>query len=180
LVEYRTACVSTRQTFDALGRVAAIQQSLNGVSIELQLAYDDGRRLSDLRLPGGTATVHYTWDARGGPASVEIGHRPPARFQYLDPDRVCLLHLGNGVIEQSQADPVDGRPVSRRWLRDGEGLGQRSYEYDPGGQCLRDSSRTYAYDALGRLISARCLERQQVWTYQYDAMGHCTPWQTSR
>lgn len=167
VVEYRTAFVSTRQFFDQCGRVAALCQTLDGVAIWMRLAYDRAGRLSELSLPGGT--LHYQWDVRGRPARVSFAGSEVARFEYDDANRICRMTLANGVVEETAADGIDGRPLTRCWTRNGEVLEHRQYTYDTAGKLLSDGEREYRYDALGRLATAWYVGRGPAWNYHYDA-----------
>ena len=85
----RTAQVTTCWRYDAAGRTAAIEQALNGVTLRVELAYDEAGRLAAMRLPGGEGELCYTWDDRGRPLAVTLpgstplpggtlqGRRPP-------------------------------------------------------------------------------------------------------
>ncbi len=170
VAEYRTALVSTRQRSDRWGRVTAICQTLNGVAIEMRLAYDAASRLRELCLPGGT--IRYEWDAKGRPAQVSFEDRMVARFEYDDAEKTCRAFLANGVVEESVADRIDSRPLARRWTRNGEVLERLEYAYDPAGKILGDGEREYRYDDLGRLAAARCLDTGNEWCYRYDALDN--------
>ncbi len=136
--------------------MTALRQTLDGVAIEMQLAYDAASRLRELRLPGGT--IRYEWDAKGRPAQVCFEDQVVTRFEYDDAKKTCRVFLANGVVEETVADRIDSRPLARRWTRNGDVLEQCEYAYDPAGKILGDGEREYQYDDLGRLAAARCLD----------------------
>ena len=174
VVEARTALVSTVQTFDADGRVVATRQTLGGVTLEARSEFDESGRLARLYLPGGDCPVRYEWDARGRPALVALGERVIARFEYEDERRVAHLRCANGVLETTEADPVDRRPVRRRVLRDDRTLLEREYVYSPAGQVVDDGDRSYEYDPLGRLVAAEDRREGGRWRYRYDGRDNRT------
>ena len=172
VVEARTASVSTRQRFHPDGRVAAVRQTYRGVPLELRLEYDDAGRLAEVRLPGGGPPIRYSWDEKGRPRDVALGERALARFYYLEGRGRTRVRLANGVIEDSDADPVDRRPVSWRVLRGARPLLERAYAYDPEGRPAGDGARLYEYDALDRLTAVEEPRTGRKWRYRYDALDN--------
>jgi RHS repeat-associated protein len=170
VVEARTSTVSTVHTYHPDGRVAAIRQSHESVAIELCLEYDAAGRLAEFRLPGGGPPIRYTWDEKGRPHTVALGEEPLARFEYLDGTASSRVHLRNGVVEETEADPVDRRPVLRLIRTDSEFLFERAHAYGPEGFPASDGVRRYEYDALDRLIGVE--ETGQRWRYLYDAQDN--------
>lgn len=164
----RTASCSTGHVFDAAGRVAEIQQTLGGVRLSLVLTYDEGGRLSAVRLPGSVEPVVYEWDERGRPSAVRLGARAFAAFEYDGEARSATTRFASGVVERSFHDAVGGRTLSREVTRGGEVLARREHEYYPEGRLRSDGSRGYEYDALGRLARATCADGGG-WVYEYDA-----------
>lgn len=166
----RTAACSTAQAYDDAGRVAEIQQTLEGVRLSLRLTYDDEGRLASVRLPGSNEPVAYEWDARGRPAAVLLGARTFARFEYDDAARAVTTRFESGVVERSFHDAsAGGRALSREVARGEEVLARRLNEYRPEGRLGSDGSRRYEYDALGRLTRASCASGGEFWEYEYDA-----------
>lgn len=153
-VEDRTAIVVNRRSFDDAGRVSALAQIVDGIEIGLALAYDRAGRLAEMTISGLDQPIRYRWDERGRPAAVALGVQTLARFRYADSRRETLIALGNGIVETSQADPVDARPLSRTWQREGMTLAACHYRYDREGRIVADGISTYRYDARGRLESA--------------------------
>jgi RHS repeat-associated protein len=170
VVEARTSTVSTVHTYHPDGRVAAIRQSHEGIAIELCLEYDAAGRLAEFRLPGDGPPIRYTWDEKGRPHTVALGEEPLARFEYLDGTASSRVHLRNGVVEETEADPVDRRPVLRLIRTDSEFLFERAHAYGPEGFPASDGVRRYEYDALDRLIGVE--EAGQRWRYLYDAQDN--------
>ena len=72
-----------------------------------------------MHLPGGAYPIEYRWDERGRPQAVILGGKELAHYIYDDVSRVTSVYLANGVVEQTWADPVDGRPTGRQ-VRAGE------------------------------------------------------------
>jgi RHS repeat-associated protein len=178
VIAYRTAHLATQQEFDQQGRVTVLRQVLDGVAIEMRLSYDAAARLSEVYLPGSSMPMCYEWDAKGRPARIRIADRAIARFEYVEPAKVCRVHLANGVVEHSMADSIDSRPLARQWARNGEVLEARTYAYDATGKLRHDGRCAYEYDALGRLSTAYALdtplESGQTWHYRYDTLDNRT------
>lgn len=172
VVEARTSTVSTVHEYHPDGWVSAVRQSNGGVVVEMRLEYDSAGRLANLRLPGCDVPLRYGWDERGRPSSVALGDEPLARFEYLDESRHCRIHLQNGIVEESGADPVDGRPVLRRVRRGEELLFERTYSYGPEGRPAGDGVFRYEYDALDRLIGVEDTRAGRRWRYLYDAQDN--------
>src|SRR5947209_3266157 len=172
VTEYRTAVISCEQQYDEQGRMAALRQTINGVPLEVVQRYDDCGRLAQMLIPG--ASVEYEWDRKGRPARVSMNGGEVARFEYDDAHKVGRMLLANGVIEASRADIVDGRPVTREWMRDEEVLGSLAYSYTPAGKIISNGILDYEYDALGRLKSASVKNTDSHWHYEYDALGQRT------
>jgi RHS repeat-associated protein len=168
VVEARTARVSTAQRFDAAGRITTTQQTIDGVTLETRSEFDEGGRLARLFLPGSACPVRYEWDGKGRPASVALGDRVIARFAYEDARRTADVHLANGVVETTEADPIDGHPVCHLVQRDEQVLFERVYAYGTARQLLDDGTRRYDYDLQGRLVAAEDREDGGQWRYRYD------------
>jgi RHS repeat-associated protein len=166
VAEFRTAEVSTEHEFDDAGRIRCVRQTINGVVLEAHFAFDDGGRLSGTRLPG--ARLAYTWNAKGRPLSVSADDQVIARFEYVDAYRIVRLYSANGVVEESIADSIDGRPVSREWRQAGRVLDRREYAYDNASRLASDGGREYEYDRSGRLASVTSTGSEQAWKYAYD------------
>jgi RHS repeat-associated protein len=170
VVEARTSTVSTAHTYHQDGQIAAVRQNYGGIAIELRLKYDAAGRLVELRLPGSEAPVRYTWDGKGRPHTVSLGDGQLARFEYLDGPARFRVHLRNGVVEETGADPVDRRPVHLRIWKDRDPLFERVHAYGPEGRPASDGVRRYRYDALDRLIGVE--ETGRRWRYLYDAQDN--------
>ncbi len=171
----RTSQVTTCWRYDAAGRTAAIEQALNGVTLRVELAYDEAGRLAAMRLPGGDGELHYTWDDRGRPLAV--GHlQEVVQFEYDDAARKTTIVHANGVTAESVAGAVDGRPVRMELRRGEERLLTRALRYDALGQIAGDGERLYSYDRLGRLTGADGFQlgpgARNDWQYEYDNMDN--------
>ncbi len=170
ITEARTSAVSTAQSYHPDGRVAAVRQSYGGVVTETRFEYDGAGRLAKLWLPGSVSPVCYTWDGLGRPLAVALGRKPLADFEYSDEHFRTRVRLGNGVVEETGADPVDRRPAYRRVHGgDGELLFERVYDYEPEGRLAADGIRRYEYDALERLSRVEEARTGRKWSYLYDA-----------
>jgi RHS repeat-associated protein len=165
----RTAACSTEHVFDDAGRVAEIHQTLGGVRLSLGLSYDAAGRLAAVRLPGSNESVVYEWDERGRPSSVLLGARPFARFEYDGEARCSTTRFASGVVERSVHDAAGGRALRREVTRGDEVLARRVNEYYPEGRLRSDGSRSYEYDALGRLSSASSEDGGGEFVYEYDS-----------
>jgi RHS repeat-associated protein len=194
----RTSQVTTCWRYDAAGRTAAIEQALDGVTLRVELGYDEAGRLATLRLPGGEAELRYTWDDRGRPLAVTLpgGGIPPGstptsrkcptlvgahllevvRFAYDDAARKTTIVYGNGVTGESVAGAIDGRPARLEVRRGEERLLARALQYDALGQIAGDGERLYSYDRLGRLVGADGFQlgpsARSDWQYEYDALDN--------
>jgi RHS repeat-associated protein len=164
IVEARTPAVTTTHDFDADGRLAAIRQEIDGVTIEARMAYGADGRLATLQLPGDGAPIAYQWDGEGRPLSVALGGAELARWTHAR--HAVTLVRANGVVERLETDPVDSRPLRLSVTRGTRELLARTYVYDRGGRLTGDGVRRYMYDPLGRL--ARVDEPGAAWTYGYD------------
>jgi RHS repeat-associated protein len=165
VAEFRTAEVSTEYEFADSGRIRCVRQSINGVVLEAEFAFDNDGRLCELQLPG--ARVAYTWNDKGRPLSVSLDDQVLARFEYVDAYRIARVYSANGVEEESIADPIDGRPLSRQWRHSGTILAGREYSYDDASRLASDGDKEYAYDSSGRL--AQVSNRgNRTWEYRYD------------
>ena len=109
MVLARTSQVTTCWRYDAAGRTEAIEQSLNGVTLRVELGYDDAGRLATMRLPGGDGELRYTWDDRGRPLAVTLPGSPtpggatsrryPTSRKYSQLQKVtCRLPPGDGAV----------------------------------------------------------------------------------
>jgi RHS repeat-associated protein len=134
----RTATISTEQEFDSAGRIVAIRQIRDGVTIAAELEYDARGRL--LRLALADCETRYFWDDSGAPVRVEIGPRARVEFDSSG------LSFSNGVCEQIGS--------SRTVWRGDEVLWSREYAYGTNGLLEYDGERRYEYDAVGQLIRA--------------------------
>lgn len=170
VTEVSTPLVSTFHAYDEAGRVACIRQVIDGVALEVTLAYDGEGRLAALGLPGAHE-VRYRWSASNRLQSLSLGEREVARFE-VEPARLrARTRLGNGVVEETEADPVDGRPRTRTVRNAGGTLFRREYAYGAAGELLDDGARRYAYDGQGRLASAE--ERGgETHRFEYDALDN--------
>jgi RHS repeat-associated protein len=169
VVEARTGSVSTCHRYDGHGRLNGVRQTIDGVPVELGLEFDGNGRLARMLLPGGGRPVRYRWDARGRPATISLGDEVIARYEYDDHRRTQTAWFANGVLERTQADPVDARPLRREVVRGREVLFERSYRYGPTGQLTADGARRYDYDGLGRLVAVDEPGCGRRWRYGYDA-----------
>ncbi len=174
VVEARTSYVSTCHDYDAGGRLVGVRQTIDGVTLELRLEFDEAGRLARMSLPGSALPVGYRWDARGRPGTVALGDQVIARYDYDDARRLQSVRFANGVVERTRADPVDARPLRREVLRGGQVLFERAYAYGPSGQLVADGQRRYAYDELGRMVAVEDPRSGARWRYRYDGQDNRT------
>ena len=184
--------VTTRHEYDEQGQTTAIHQEMGGVRTSVRLRFDASRRLSEMDLPGLSAPIRYTWDEKGRPLTICLETESLtvpfslfpfpspslARFEFEDATRTTRTHLANGWTEETQADAVDCRPVSRRvWHteRAGEPLLSRINTYDAQGRIIADGANCYDYDAAGRLSAAHAVQEESSRTYEYDAADCLRP-----
>jgi YD repeat-containing protein len=172
LVEARTANAAERYEFDSAGRITGVCQTANGVAVTVRVAYNDAGQLTQLSLPGSTLPIDYGWDARGRLQTIMAGSRLLAQFEYDEDSRSTRVRCANGVVESTQADRVDARPVLREVRYREEILLRRDYTYDKDGQLAADGVRNYAYDPLGRLLRAVDTNGTGEWQFTYDAMDN--------
>jgi len=169
----RTSQVTTCWVYDQSGRATTIQQSIGGVTLAARLHYDDsGGRLATLTLPGSDHPICYTWDERGRPQTVSLDQQQLAHFSYDDTKKMTAVALGNGIVTESFANPVDNRPW-RQIVRGGEGIYlARTLSYADSGEIVSDGEREYEYDPLGRLSSAQDLDGGNCSKFEYDEMDN--------
>jgi RHS repeat-associated protein len=195
----RTAQVTTRWRYDMQGRITALEQAIDGVTLRAALTYNHHGRLALMALPGSDCPIYYTWDDRGRPHTVSIGAAVIARFAYLDATKTTNLGLGNGVAVETVANSLDGRCAQQTVHRSDTILQARTLTYNEVGEITGDGQRSYAYDILGRLVSVEdqtygthwhvaydsldnrtaLTENDAVWRYDYDADSRLTAMQSS-
>ncbi len=180
--------VTMEYEHDAQGQITAIHQEINGVRVSVRLRFDASGRLSELNLPGLPAPLRYTWDKTGRPQTVSLNTEsspvpcslspvplPLAQFEFDDATRTTRVHLANGWVEETRADSIDCRPVSRRvWHteRTNETLLSRHNTYDAQGRIIADGARCYDYDVAGRLCAVHAVQEETSRAYAYDS-GDC-------
>ncbi|HEX6908900.1 MAG TPA: RHS repeat-associated core domain-containing protein [Longimicrobium sp.] len=166
----------TRFAYDGAGRVTAIEQEMDGVVLAAAFDFDAEGRLEGTRFPAWGLTLAFGWDERGRPASLawtkdgDADARTLARFGYGEDaeGRIAWRETADGAREESWHDPADGRVLRRLLRRGGDVLREQRLDYGVGWRITREGERTYAYDALGRLITAE--EGDRRWRWTWDAM----------
>ena len=170
----RTAQVTTRWQYDMQGRITALEQAIDGVTLRTTLTYDQHGRLAHMVLPGSDCAIGYSWDERGRPDTVGIGATVIARFAYLDATRTTNLGLGNGVTVEMVANQLDGR-CARQTVRCGDTILQtRTLTYNHVGEITSDGQHSYAHDILGRLVSVEDQTNGTQWYMAYDSLDNRT------
>jgi YD repeat-containing protein len=162
--------VFTRR-YDSLSHLIRETQQVGpgGPTREVSASYDGlGRRLT-LRYPGGRL-IAASYDPLGRPTAIR-DETPGssaliAAYNYAGADRIERRDMGNGLRLQVDYD-TDGRVENIRYvaIAGGTVLLQRSYAWDPGGNCTRVEAgvgstesietREYAYDAANRLVQSQ-------------------------
>lgn len=186
---------TTRNTFDALGRLLAQETTGSGASASTRMSYDLSNNM--LTYTDATGTITYGYDAEGQLVSLaEQGGSCSGTivrcttFEYNeDGVRTRTIYPGGTVIEYRNIDGA-GRALDY-YARAGNGATVMDFGYNylaPDGSTDRLQSRadrlvvgtateTYSYDAVGRLADA--VERvgptiSTAWHYCYDATGNRT------
>ena len=168
----RTAHVTTRWQYDTQGRITALEQAIDGVTLRTTLTYNQHGRLGHMVLPGSDCPIGYTWDERGRPHTVSIGAAVIARFAYLDATRTTNLKLGNEVTVETVANQIDGRCAQQTVRRGDTILQLRTLTYNHVGEITSDGQRSYTYDILGRLASVKDHPDGTQWQVGYDSLDN--------
>ncbi len=167
----------TAYTYDAMGRLASEEDTVNGVAHTTGYRYDSAGQLIGVDYPGGRS-LDYTLDSVGRTRQItttragltqviasNITYRPFGRS-------VTSYTLGNGRTVARQIDQ-DGAVASYTLSDTAQNL-----EYDAAGRFARRTNSanplhdtsSYAYDALDRLTGAIMPATAQG--YSYDANGN--------
>ena len=160
----------SRFQYDVRGRLVGLEQRLDGRAIAVRFSFDAQGRLERIAFPQWSQTIGFRWDGRGRPAAVDWNGRPVARFGTDDATRLCWSEGVDGVREQTWNDPNDGRPTRKVLTREGQELWSCDLVRDDAFRLVREGTRTYEYDQLGRLCEAR--DGARVWRYGHDAMDN--------
>jgi RHS repeat-associated protein len=176
-----------RQTFsyDAQGRTSWTTRTLPGQVSPFGYEFDydvDGRSVR-VRHPDG-ADTSYGYDALGRLGSVS---GLIDSVEYDSEGRRHRVQYTGGIVATSGYDPVLGR-LARQTIAEAAGpaLLDQHFDYDSAGNLLRvddlrpagpavaPASRSYAYDALNRLVHAQGGPPQAPYDHQfgYDAIGN--------
>ena len=165
------------RAYDAVGRLVRESQGEHSVESEYDAAGNRVRRRSSL----GDET-RFVWDDNGQLATLRRGEEAPLAFHY-DARQDELSRQVEGGVAIRQAHDARGRRVEQ-WVglpSAGAGAGpvvHRRYAYDPASNLTevwdqRWGSTRYAYDALGRMLSAH-LPGHVVESLSYDATDNLT------
>ncbi len=182
IVEARAGGVVTRYAYDGAGRTARVEQVVDGAGTVVDLARDGHGRLRAV-VPAGGPRIGYQPDAAGRPALITVDGAVAVEIGYDDERKLVRARLGNGVVEEARADPIDGRTLERTVSRDGAVLLRRRYTYDAAGRIVDDGRRRYGYDAQSRLVRVRPRDGDGAedgagdgpaagWDYGYDRSGN--------
>ena len=143
----------------------------------VSFTYDSADRLTAVSYPGGLSLA-YTYDAAGRRTSMIDQSGFKANYSYNTLGRLASVTDGNGAMIASYTYDATGR-LAR--VDRGNGTAT-TYTYDAVGNILlvvnlatgggTQSQFVYAYDALGRRISAASADGTT--SYQYDAAGQLT------
>ncbi|HCU52466.1 MAG TPA: hypothetical protein DGG94_22180 [Micromonosporaceae bacterium] len=176
-----------RQSFsyDGQGRTTRTTRSIAGHASPFVYEFDhdvDGRSIR-VRHPDGADTF-YGYDALGRLASVS---GLIDTVKYDTEGRRGQVNYTGGIVETFGYDPVLGR-LDTHTIAESAGpvLVDQSFDYDSAGNLLRvddlrpagpgvePASRSYAYDALNRLIHAQGGPPQASYdhTFGYDGIGN--------
>jgi RHS repeat-associated protein len=156
-------------TYDALGRVTAKSQTVNGITKSVAYAYTNAD-LTSLTTPSGQ-TIAYGYNSNHQITSITVNGSPLLSNVTYEPfGQVNGWNWGNGTIATRSYDTDE--KISQI-----SSNGVKSYTYDDAFRItvindteLGASNWTYGYDLLDRLTSAAGGGSTFAWTY--DANGN--------
>ncbi len=174
--------VSTRFTYNALGRVTQTVRLLDATSYVMSQSYDALGRVVSQTFPD-SETVTYAYNEAGWLSAVP-GY--VTSLSYNARGQRTQMQSANGVTATWTYDPTTFRLSQAQAANGATALQNLTYAYDAGGlitsitDSLWTGSRTFGYDPLGRLLSASGpfgpliggLPGQTAQTYSYDATGN--------
>ncbi len=168
---------STEFFYDKQGREVMSVKTIDGVSYAVSRAYDILDRLTKLKYPDGE-TVSYSYDENSGLLEKVEGTRLYVKdIAYNAQGQIKAIQYGNKA-NTIYAYGQDLR-LSRIYTQRDAPLQDLNYAFDKNGNLttltdkIRNNTRTYAYDDLGRLTEAHNLPGEHTeFHYRYDSIGN--------
>lgn len=181
---------TTTYAYDPAGRIKSIALPAGNGHTETR-TYDRAGRVTGVRNASATATLSeftYTLDPAGNPTTV-VGPDGTTTFSYDSLDRLkraCYPPLCSGILGTAATvygyDGVGNRisettgTATVTYSHDADdrltartSASGTTYSHDPNGNMTGAGSKSYAYDAVGRMTSATV--GGQTTTYAYDGLG---------
>src|SRR5947209_10016719 len=162
----------TRFHHDSQDRLIGLDQCIDDRELTVRFSFGGEGRLDRIEFPGWNQTIAFRWDPRGRPAAVEWNGHLVSRFGTEDASRLCWSEGVDGVREDTWNDPRDGRATRKVMSREGREIWRCDLGRDEAFRLVREGTRSYAFDRLGRLCEAR--DGARSWQFRQDAMDNAT------
>ena len=158
----------TTLTYDGKNRLSDFAESLPEESHKTSYTYDKDNRTTKIQYDDASHKVDYTYDALGRVTKREVTNGSKAYASNYAYETGSTSLYGTGATTPLVKTITQGSGNTLNF----------SYEYDERGNIISETrnskTTTYAYDALGQLVSVNDPHENAIWEYTYDLGGNIT------
>jgi RHS repeat-associated protein len=171
---------SETYTYDALGRVATVTRTTDGVPYGTTTTYKTFGPPATVTYPDGEV-VTYAYDAGGRLRWLHSnqGLTYASGMTYNAAGQLTQITYGDGVVRTQIYEPTTQRLATLDSVKDATVLQSFTYGYDEVGNVTSitdnrpfGNNQTFVYDDLNRLTTATATGLYGVHTYSYNKIGN--------